>query len=143
VAGRSDAVKAVVAEGVFATRQILIEGMKRWVSVYALTPLHPYVPDWLYRWLCRVALRRAERALNCRFVAVEDSLTSPTAKPLYLIHGEKDSYVSVAHIRQLFDQARPPKDLWVIPSAKHNEGVRVAGEEYGRRVTDFFHRYLK
>jgi pimeloyl-ACP methyl ester carboxylesterase len=143
VAGRRDGVKAVVAEGAFATRQILIEGMKRWISVYAiLTPVHPWVPDWFFNWLCRVSMRRAEEQHQCRFVAIEEYIGKLSPKPLYMIHGEKDSYVSVAHVQRIFNKAKSPKELWVVPSARHNEGVRVAGPEYEEKVTTFLRQHL-
>jgi len=143
VGGRHEGIKAVVAEGTFATRQILIEGMKRWISIYAIFPvIHPWLPEWFFTWLCRVAMRRAEKQLRCRFVAVEEHIARLSPKPLYMIHGEKDSYVSVAHAQRIFDAAKEPKEFWVVPSARHNEGVRMAGEEYERRVTEFFHRHL-
>ena len=142
-AGQCDGVKAVAAEGTFSTKQILIEGVKRWISVYALLPIvHPWLPEWFFNWLCGVSMRRAERQHKCRFMAVEDHMAGLAPRPLYMIHGEKDSYVSVAHARRLFDQARAPKDFWVVPSARHNEGVRVAGEEYERKVSEFFQRHL-
>jgi pimeloyl-ACP methyl ester carboxylesterase len=142
-ASRSEAVKAVVAEGVFATKQILVEGMKRWVSVYAhARPLHPWLPDWFFTWLRKVSMRRAEEMLQCRFVAVEDFLPRLAPRPLLMIHGEKDSYVSVAHAQRLFEGASPPKEFWVVPSARHNEGARVAGGEYEQKVTEFFQQHL-
>ena len=32
--------------------------------------------------------------------------------------------------------------LWVVAGAKHNQALPVAGDEYRRRVTEFFDRYL-
>ncbi len=136
-------VKAVVAEGAFATAGLLIEGIKRWISVYAVLPfIHPWLPEPFFRWLSRISMRRAERMLKCRFVAVEDHLRRLSPTPLLMIQGGRDSYVTVEHARRLFEQAQDPKEFWVVAGARHNEGARVAAAEYERRVVEFFRKHL-
>jgi fermentation-respiration switch protein FrsA (DUF1100 family) len=44
--------------------------------------------------------------------------------------------------RRLFNMAREPKEFWLIPGANHNQGPHVAGQEYSRRVREFFDKYL-
>jgi hypothetical protein len=44
--------------------------------------------------------------------------------------------------QDLFRHAGRPKELWVVEGAKHNQALQVAGDEYKRRVTDFFDRHL-
>lgn len=44
---------------------------------------------------------------------------SPT--PLLIVHGEADGYFPVEHARQLFDAAREPKELWIVPGLGHAE----------------------
>ena len=44
--------------------------------------------------------------------------------------------------RSIIAYARPPKELWVVPDAKHNQAPHVAGDEYRRRVVAFFDRHL-
>lgn len=41
-----------------------------------------------------------------------------------------------------YDAAGEPKELWVAPGAGHTGGFRAQPEEYERRVTGFFDRYL-
>ena len=45
--------------------------------------------------------------------------------------------------RTLFLQARGPKEFWVVPKARHNQALAMAGEEYSRRVVAFFDQYLR
>jgi fermentation-respiration switch protein FrsA (DUF1100 family) len=59
-----------------------------------------------------------------------------------MIHGQQDRYILPDMAKRLFDRAKPPKELWLIPGAKHNMGLHVAGDEYRQRVRDFFDRYL-
>jgi len=44
---------------------------------------------------------------------------SPT--PLLIVHGDADGYFPVDHARQLFDAAREPKELWIVPGFGHAE----------------------
>jgi len=41
--------------------------------------------------------------------------------PLLVVHGDKDLYFPVEHARQLYDAARDPKELWLIPGFAHAE----------------------
>jgi pimeloyl-ACP methyl ester carboxylesterase len=50
---------------------------------------------------------------------------SPT--PLLIVHGDKDLYFPVDHAQRLYDAAREPKELWLIPGLGHAEsGCRPA-----------------
>lgn len=40
-------------------------------------------------------------------------------RPLLLIHGEEDDIVPVGHARRLFELAREPKEMVIIPGLKH------------------------
>ena len=44
--------------------------------------------------------------------------------PLLLIHGERDTVVSVEHSQRLFERAASPKELWIVPDAGHIQAVR-------------------
>jgi pimeloyl-ACP methyl ester carboxylesterase len=44
---------------------------------------------------------------------------SPT--PLLVVHGDKDLYFPVDHAQQLYDAAREPKELWIVPGFGHAE----------------------
>ena len=63
-------------------------------------------------------------------------------RPLLMIHGEKDTYIRPPMARALFDRARDPKEFWLVPGAKHNQALQVAGDEYRRRVLEFFERHV-
>ena len=53
------------------------------------------------------------------------------------------------HLHQARDGPRPvraapgePKEFWLVEGAKHNQALHVAGDEYRRRVLEFFERHL-
>ena len=47
------------------------------------------------------------------------SRISPT--PLLIVHGDQDIYFPPDHGRQLYDAAREPKELWMLPGFGHAE----------------------
>ena len=44
--------------------------------------------------------------------------------------------------RALCGCAREPRELWVVEGAKHNMALHTAGDEYRRRVLEFFDLHL-
>ncbi|MBI3292857.1 MAG: alpha/beta hydrolase, partial [Elusimicrobia bacterium] len=63
-------------------------------------------------------------------------------RPLLLIHGARDLRVSMTEIQALYDVARDPKTLWVVPDADHGEPAFRAPAEYERRLLAFFEQAL-
>jgi uncharacterized protein len=64
-------------------------------------------------------------------------------RPLLMIHGEGDTYIKPDMARTLFERATgAPKKLWIVPKAKHNQALHVAGDEYARTVVQFFDAHL-
>ena len=57
--------------------------------------------------------------------------------PLLFIHGEADEIVPVDHVRALLAAAAEPKFLYLIPRARHNDTMFVAGEAYLERLRQF------
>jgi len=64
-------------------------------------------------------------------------------RPVFLIHGDLDYYVSVEGVEELYTAAGEPKELWRVPEAKHRRVYECRPEEYRERVVGFFERYLK
>lgn len=52
------------------------------------------------------------------------------AVPKLILHGERDEIVPLAHALRLFEIAREPKRIFVIPGASHNDTYVTGGEEY-------------
>lgn len=44
---------------------------------------------------------------------------SPT--PLLVVHGDRDAYFPVDHAQRIYDAAREPKELWIVPGFGHAE----------------------
>jgi len=41
--------------------------------------------------------------------------------PFLVVHGDRDPYFPVEHAHQLYEAAREPKGLWVVPGFGHAE----------------------
>jgi hypothetical protein len=41
--------------------------------------------------------------------------------PLLIVHGDKDLYFPVEHAQRLYDAARDPRELWLVPGFGHAE----------------------
>jgi alpha-beta hydrolase superfamily lysophospholipase len=61
-------------------------------------------------------------------------------RPLMLMHGTHDDVVPCYHSERLFELAREPKELWLVPNAAHCALFNKNREEFIRRVLDFLRR---
>lgn len=69
------------------------------------------------------------------------ALVAPT--PLLVVHGEADTWFPPEHARRLYDAAREPKELWLLPGFGHAETGAVAhGEELVRRISGWLRTHL-
>ena len=62
--------------------------------------------------------------------------------PLLLISGTDDHHTTVAETERLFDAARQPKEIWIVPGGGHFNMHTYAGREYESRILDFLGWYL-
>lgn len=57
--------------------------------------------------------------------------------PVLVIHGDRDDIIPLDLGRAVFEAAREPKSLYVIPGADHNDTYVVGGQPYFRRLRQF------
>jgi fermentation-respiration switch protein FrsA (DUF1100 family) len=41
--------------------------------------------------------------------------------PLFIVHGERDGVIPIAHARRVYAAANEPKELAILPAADHND----------------------
>jgi pimeloyl-ACP methyl ester carboxylesterase len=139
IAAEDPAVWGVVTDGAFPTRGTVLAFILRWAEIYLpATWLRKIIPMFMYRYVAKLALIRSERRLGRRFLDLEKAVARKGPRPWLAIHGEKDNYISPAIARGMFDRADEPKQLWIVPKAKHNRCREVEPEAYRRRVAEFF-----
>ncbi|HAU38764.1 MAG TPA: lysophospholipase [Phycisphaerales bacterium] len=136
-------VQAVLCDGAFSTDTTLIALMKRWAHIFARVKLvYENHTESFWRLLLWLLMRFAQPKLGCRFPSVRKALRDMQPRPIFFIHGEKDSYIREDQTRLLYADAPNPKYLWVVPGAKHNQSAIVRPREYAHRTIAFFRRHL-
>ena len=142
-ASRDPYVRCCVTDGAFATYTTLVPYMRHWFRIYNQGYfLQGLLPSWYYGLVGISGLRQIERERQCRFPHLEKTLRHLSPRPLLMIHGEADPYIKPGIARALFEIAREPKEFWLVPGAKHNQALQAAGDEYRRRVLEFFEKHL-
>lgn len=132
----------VVTDGAFPTRGTMLAYILRWAEIYVSNPYFwRLMPEWVFRYVAWAGRIRSERRLNCRYPDVERAVARLSPRPWMMIHGEKDAYIAPAIARSLFAQGGPPKELWIVPKAKHNRCREVEPERYAERLASFLGLY--
>jgi uncharacterized protein len=75
-------------------------------------------------WLLRARFPLAERVREIRV-------------PLLFTHGDRDELVPLELGRRVFEAANPPKTLYVVAGANHNDTYVVGGRPYFQRLVAF------
>jgi len=136
-------IAVLVCDGAFSTESVCISLMKRWARIFARVRLaYENHPEFFWRLMAWVLLHKAQRRTGCKYPSVRKALRRMGRRPVMFIYGRRDSYIDAVQARQLHAAAMPPKRLWLVPRAGHNQAVAVAPEAYARRTLAFFDRYL-
>lgn len=131
VAAIDDRIAAVVAESGFATlRTVFDDYQKRMIKL-----------PWHY--LRNIVIKRSEYLADFKAndVAPVEAVRRVRV-PIFLLHGTEDNLIKYNYSERVFHAANEPKHLWLIPGAQHHDVMQVGGEEYRRRIIEFFDTYL-
>jgi fermentation-respiration switch protein FrsA (DUF1100 family) len=113
----------------------------RWAEIYVGSPfLWKRMPLWVFAYVGWSGRMRSQRKLRCHFPDVERAVARLAPRPLLMIHGGKDAYIGPEIARLLFAEAREPKELWIVPGAKHNRCREIQPENYAERISSFLGR---
>ncbi|NTW58150.1 MAG: alpha/beta fold hydrolase [Nitrospirae bacterium] len=80
---------------------------------------------------------------SARDIAPEAVIGRLAPAPVFIIAGDGDEMIPAENGRRLFRAAKEPKELWIIPVAGHGGTIAAAGDEYGRRLGEFFDSHLR
>lgn len=125
-AARTDAIKAVVADGPCCTT------FEDWPSPKSLS-------DWLYvpYDLAFFSMLHWRTGVSDP-VSVQEAIAKISPRPLLLIGGGSEQELLEHH----YAAAGEPKTLWIIPGAGHISGLSARPEEYEERIVRFFDQAL-
>lgn len=142
-ASSTPSIRAIVCDGAFCTDTTLIALMKRWARIFARVKLvYDNHSESFWRLLVWMLIRFAQPRLGCKYLSVSKALRQMRSRPIFFIHGGKDSYIRVDQTQLLYDRAPMPKYLWIVPEAKHNQSVILEPNSYAARTTAFFQKHL-
>jgi pimeloyl-ACP methyl ester carboxylesterase len=143
VAEEDPRVIAMAVDGAFSTDTTIEYFMRRWAYIFAtVRVIYENHPPAFWRFLRWTMMCMARREFGVRFPSVRKAIVRMKPRPMFFIHGEKDSYLPVEQSRMLYALAGQPKQLWIAPGARHNQAVVVHPEHYTRRTIAFFNRHL-
>lgn len=136
------AIRCLVTDGAYATYTTMVPYMQRWIKIYSdHYRIQRVMPTWFYGLVGMTGVKQVARNRGVTYPSVEKAV-GKFRRPLLMIHGESDTYIKPEMARALFERAKGPKELWVVPKAKHNQALHIAEGEYHRRLVDFFDRHL-
>jgi dipeptidyl aminopeptidase/acylaminoacyl peptidase len=133
-APHSEAIRAAVSDGGFAR---LLDAIAAGVREQGLPGFLASLAGHLIMWL--MGLR-----LSCSLSGADPIRWVDKIAPraLFIIHGALDPFVAVEEARELYAVAGEPKEIWIVPEARHRQADRHHPEEYRHRVLAFFDQWL-
>lgn len=119
---RRGALRAVISDSAFADYQMI-----------ASEKLADFFLSWPLQWLPRLTVDNDYAPLA--------SIGEVSPLPLVLIHGEADAIVPPHHAQRLYEAAKAPKELWLLPGTGHIQSVRDPAlrqrlDGYVRRIVE-------
>jgi dipeptidyl aminopeptidase/acylaminoacyl peptidase len=143
VAASDPWVRCVATDGMYGTHTTVVPYMQRWIQIYSgAYRIQRAVPTWFYGMIGTLSVKKVARNRGVTYPSVEKA-AARLHRPLLMIHGEGDTYIKPDMARKIFERANgEPKKLWIVPNAKHNQALHIAGDEYNRAVVEFFDRHL-
>ncbi len=62
--------------------------------------------------------------------------------PIFIIHGEDDSFTPVEMAYNLYEIAPEPKELWIVLGADHGKSFDIQPDVYFEQVRAFYSKYI-
>jgi uncharacterized protein len=139
VAGEDDRVKAIVCESAYSCRKMMYVFSERWHSLFGPDWLMTNLPHTHATFTLAAARLIASFRRGCRFVHIERVLARLRNRPVLLISGKRDNYVSPEIAEDIFKGlASEQTSLWLVPKSRHNQAREIAQQEYDERIVALF-----
>ncbi len=122
-------IKAIVADSPYAELDLMVNDMYR--PFFFLK--YPFI--WTTKLFAKLLYN-----IDINSVSPKNAIKYAQA-PILLIHGEKDSQISVKH-SILLHEANPDTELWIIENADHGQAHALKTKEYEKKVLEFFDKHL-
>jgi pimeloyl-ACP methyl ester carboxylesterase len=135
-------IRCIVTDGAYGTHTTMVPYLKRWIQIYSDRKiLQRVLPTWFYGLVGMIGAKKVARNRGVTYPSIEKAIARLN-RPLLMIHGAGDTYIRPEMVYALFERARDPKRLWIVPQARHNQALTVAGNEYNSALLEFFDTHL-
>jgi len=125
-------IDAVVAEGAF-------RNLHEVIFDYAGLRLSAFLGKTFFRPAAMMAVRQTEHQAGFRFDEVSpEASVAARSFSVMLISGLSDHNVPKRHAQAIYQAASGPKELWLVPKARHQKAMQTAPQEFQTRVLSFF-----
>ena len=131
-ASKNKDIKCLVAENAFYSYTRVIAN---WSWLRMKMPYWPLVPITLF--FVRIKLKADPDRYSPRYNI------GNVVKPILFVNAEHDDLVPIKDGKKLFDKcASEKKELWIVPGAVHAKCAEVSGENYRKKIINFFNDNL-
>ena len=125
-------IEGVVAEGAF-------RNLHEVIFDYAGLRMSAFLGKTFFRPAAMWAVRESEHQAGFCFDEVSpEAAVAARSFPVLLISGLSDHNVPKRHAQAIYVAASGPKELWLVPKARHQKAMQTAPEEFQSRVLRFF-----
>ena len=127
-------IEAVIAEGAFRNlHEVFFD--------YAGLRVSAFLGKTFFRPAAMLAVHETEHQVGFRLDDVSPEASVAARRfPVLLISGLRDHNIPKRHAEAIFLAASGPKELWLVPKARHQKAMETAPEEFQSRVLRFFSR---
>ncbi|MEK6239104.1 MAG: alpha/beta hydrolase [Planctomycetales bacterium] len=141
-AARDARIHAVVTDGAFPLVPTLNCYLRRYCRIFTfLGPIVDWLPEWWASWHMGWTVRHVQRVRTLQFVRLE-WMVHQIQQPVMMVHGARDNYIPLSAAETISRKLRNLKEMWVVPKAKHNRAIYVAGDEYLPKLAAFLRENL-
>ena len=131
-AAQNDNIKAVVANCAFSSLNDTVSTSVEYFTDLPAFPFAPLIVFWAER----------ETGFETEDVDTTKWIAQLSPRPVFLMQGGADVVISADSGQRLYDAAGEPKELWFDPELGHVKFDTERAEEFERRVSEFFGKYL-
>ncbi len=125
-------IAAVVADSAYASFMEAVRYSFRLVARLPHFPVAPIAMHWA-KWMVHV---------DPNLLRPVDVIGRIAPRPILITHGTLDEIVPVRHAHTLFKAAEEPKELWIVPDARHVEARDLDPDDYFERIERFLRHAL-
>jgi alpha-beta hydrolase superfamily lysophospholipase len=122
---------------------VILESVYRDVGSAFARRIGTDYPAWFQR-ISQGAIWVTERRLGVRLnqVAPVEHVSSLAPAPVLVMTGTDDHHAPPEDSELLLERCRGPREMWLVPKARHSDTFEVGGTAYQERVLDFLDRWL-